>query len=838
MRVSVNKIKEYTDIDLSVDELVTKINAQLGGVEEVINLGERYEKAVIVKVVSAEQHPDADRLRVTKIDDAGVTLDVERDENGYVQVVCGAPNAREGILAVWLPPNATVPASFDEDELFVLGSRKLRGVLSHGMLAAADELAIGTDHAGIIEITEHDVSTGIDYNELVGKSFAKIFGLDDTIIEIENKMFTHRPDLFGQLGVAREIAGIQHKKFVSPEWYLNAPEFTEVSGLALEVFNDAPDVVPRFMAAAVKDVTVKPSPLWLQIELVRLGGKPINNIVDITNYIMLLTAQPVHAYDYDKIRGAKLGARLAKAGETVTLLNDKTYELNEADIVIADSEGPIGLAGIMGGGESEVSSDTKNIILEVATFDMYALRRTSMRHGVFTDALTRFNKGQSPLQNDSITGLLMQLIIDISSGEQASNVLGAINHSVRDEEIDISVDFINTRLGLTLSSDDISRLLQNVEIEVTTETYGDDQDTLVAIEPFWRTDLELPEDIVEEVGRLYGYDRLPRALPLRSTKPAPKNAYRELASSVRSALKQAGANEVLTYSFVHGDILEKTGLNNADAYSLSNALSPDLQYYRLSLTPSLLDKVYANVRAGYKDFAIYEIGKAHTKKAELDEEGLPPEQRRIALTLTKSDLNGAPYYQAKVLLEHLTARLGLGELEYKPLGAAANMAIAKPFEPKRAARVIDAVSGQVIGIVGEYNSTTRRNFKLPELSAGFELITDALLIARKSHNTSKYRPASKYPSTERDITVEVEAATPYADIATHVRERLSQELDVTVDYSTKLLDVFVPDTGDKKRVTLRLTLTPFDTTLTSEQANEVIAGVGGYLVEKLDAKII
>jgi phenylalanyl-tRNA synthetase beta chain len=251
-----------------------------------------------------------------------------------------------------------------------------------------------------------------------GASFAKVYGLDDTIIDIENKMFTHRPDLFGQLGVAREIAGSLGHQFTSPEWYLSAPEFEVVEGLELEVFNEAIEKVPRFMAVAMKDIEVKQSPLWLQCALVAMGSKPINNIVDVTNYIMLLTAQPVHAYDYDKLRGRKLGVRMAANGEKADLLNGKTYELTEDDIVIVDGEGVGGLGGIMGGGNSEVSADTKNIVLEVANFDMYTVRKSSMRHGVFTDALTRFNKGQSPLQNDRVLHLLMMSIKDVSSANR------------------------------------------------------------------------------------------------------------------------------------------------------------------------------------------------------------------------------------------------------------------------------------------------------------------------------------------------------------------------------------------------------------------------------------
>ena len=350
MRVSLNTVKQYTSVDVSVDELVAKINGQLGGVEEVVDLGKRYKDALIVKIVRAEQHANADRLQVCKIDDGGARQDVERDENGLVQVVCGAPNAREGIFVVWLPPKSTVPTSFDEKELFVLEARELRGVMSNGMLASAKELSIGDSHDGILEIdlTEWKPT---DIEIKPGASFASAYGLDDTIIDIENKMFTHRPDCFGQLGVAREIAGIQHRQFVSPDWYKNVPSFDTGEGLRLEVFNEAGEKVPRFMAVTIKNVTVKPSPLWLQIELVRLGGKPINNVVDVTNYVMLLTAQPTHAYDYDKLRGGILGARQAHAGEMLKLLNGKTYELDGLDIVIVDGEGPVGRAGSMGGVE-------------------------------------------------------------------------------------------------------------------------------------------------------------------------------------------------------------------------------------------------------------------------------------------------------------------------------------------------------------------------------------------------------------------------------------------------------------------------------------------------------
>lgn len=832
MKVSLNTVKQYINFELPlVDELVKRINEQLGGVEGVIDLGQKYKDAVVVRVVSAEQHPNADRLRVCLVDDGNVTPDVPRDENGYVQVVCGAPNARAGIFAVWLPPQSTVPASFDDAEPFVLSSRELRGVLSHGMLAAGDELAINSDHDGIIEIDPTEprpISLAIE----PGVGFAQAYGLDDTIIEIENKMFTHRPDCFGQLGVAREIAGIFGQQFVSPAWYLDKPDFSGGEGLALDVFNDAPEKVSRFMAVAMKDVTIKPSPLWLQCELVRLGGKAINNVVDITNYVMLLTAQPVHAYDYDKLRGQRLGARLARKGETATLLNGKTYDLDEDDIVIADDEGVVGLAGIMGGGNSEVSADTKNIVLEVATFDMYAVRKTSMRHGVFTDALTRFNKGQSPLQNDRVLNLLMTALQDIAGGVQVSNIFdrGAINGETQPNNLVdfVSPDFINKRLGLRLEAEVIETLLGNVEFEVG---YDEHDGKLDINTPFWRTDIYDPEDVVEEVGRLYGFDKLPRELPLRSAKPATKNAGRELKQTVRESLARAGASEVLTYSFVHENIMKKAEQQTTEAFRLGNALSPDLQYYRLSLTPSLLDKIHGNIKAGYDEFALFEVGKAHNKQAELDHEGLPAEFDRIALVYAaKTTKAEAAYYHAKRMLEYVADTLSL-TLEYRPLVAAD--ALTAPFEPKRSAEVYSTITGERLGVVGEYKTTVARAFKLP-YAAGFELATDALGAAVEQV-TPGYKPLSRFPGTERDICFQVGQDVTYWQIIAATKEAL-QATELETDVLP--VDIYQGRGESTKNITVRIKMAAYDRTLTSEEANGVIDGVIARVVERTAAHVI
>ena len=854
MKVSLNIIKQLINFELPpVDELVARVNQQLGGVDEVIDLKAKYGGARIVRVVECSKHPNADRLSVAKIDDGGVVADVPRDENGLVQVVCGAPNVHADMWAIWLPPKSMVPASFDDDEPFVLDARPLRGVLSQGMLAAADELDIGTDHEGIVEIHEHDVPAGVELT--AGARFAEMFGLDDYVLDIENKMFTHRPDCFGQLGVAREIAGIFHQQFTSPDWYKSDQQFTNAEGLDLTVINDAPELVPRLMAVAFRDVTVQPSPLWLQCQLVAMGGKPINNIVDATNYMMLLTAQPTHAYDYDKLRGHKLEARLARDGEKVSLLNGKEYELTSDDIVIADCEGVIGLAGIMGGADTEVSSDTKNIVLECANFDMYALRRTAMRHGIFTDALTRFNKGQSPLQNAAVLKQLMGMVGGVQASEVFDNRndrLMVIQHDSRvtfgsagKETISIfdwgavtgvlvlESTFVNERLGTEFSPQEICRILKNVEIKAHEEPEPNTPYQFEVIAPFWRTDLELPEDIVEEVGRLYGFDKLPRQLPMRSIKPAPRNPRRQLKQAIRQSLSRAGANEVLTYSFVHERVLKNAEQDPSRAYRLSNALSPDLQYYRTSVLPSLLDKVHANIKAGHDEFMLFEIGKIHDKQLPLTDENLPSEQTFVdGVYASKKSRAGAPFYKARKLVDRLLADINVEADFVKVVESDAD--VPAPFDGQRSAWIV-AKNGDKLGIVGELSQAVRRNFKLPDYTAAFSLGIEKLQACLASIREHNYRPLSRFPSISQDISLRSSVEISHDELLRAVRQCLDEPENLHCQIQT--LGIYQPkDDTAIKTTTFRLTFTSYQQTLTDAEVKPIMDNIATAALTKLDAE--
>ncbi len=831
MKVSLNWLRQFTDIDISVDELVEKIGVQLGAVEEVIDLGKKYQGVVIAKVVGCEKHPNADKLSVCAIDDGGITPDVNRDEKGYVQVVCGAPNVRSGLTVAWLPPGSTVPSSVDKDP-FVLEARELRGVVSNGMLASASELAISDDHSGIVEL---------DIDAAPGSSFAEAYQLDDYIIDIENKMFTHRPDCFGMLGVAREVAGIQHKAFKSPDWYLQPlgrvkPGRTK---LPLQVKNELTELVPRFMAVAMTDVTVKPSPFTMQTYLSRVGLRPINNIVDITNYIMFLTGQPTHAYDADKLKkygDLSLETRMSRKGDKINLLNGKEVELqDDSTILITSNDVPVGIAGAMGGADTEVDETTKNIVIECANFDMYSIRRTSMKYGLFTDAVTRFNKGQSKLQNERVIEETVAMVQSLGTAQVASEVMDVHAGLAEPKPVNVTTAFINDRLGVVLKAKEINELLANVEC--TVQAKGDE---LSITPPFWRTDIEIAEDIVEEVGRLYGLDHLPLQLPGRDVTPVTPDAILTLKAGIRNTLSRGGANEVLTYSFVHGDLLSKVGQDNSQAFRLTNALSPDLQYYRLSLTPGLLEKVHPNIKAGYGEFALFELGKVHGKSEIQDD--LPKEFERLSLVLAKDSKTAKPeesaYYQAKYYAEYVLG-LETQQLKYVVLSEADTMnhklfeQMLAPFEPARSAVIY---SGEMpLGVVGEYKSSITKALKLPAYCAGFELFLNP--IAKLQTGASTYTPQSRFPKTVQDITLKVPSTVTYQDLEKVIFEQLITRENTFVSLSP--VSIYQKETEqDIKQISFRLTISSYDKTLVAEEVNALLDEVAAKAQKVLQAERI
>ncbi len=842
MKISLSWVREYTDVKSLTDELVKKIGAQLGGIDEVIELGARYDGIVVVRVVDCVKHLNADKLHVCKVDDGKVTKSVARDGKGLIQVVCGANNVKVGMLAAWIPPGVAVPSTIDKD-VFTLEARDIRGQMSNGMLASLHELGISDDHEGILELNEFEVVRNqlsvISKKLTPGTPFKKLFGLDDIIIDIENKMFTHRPDCFGILGVAREIAGIQGHKFQSPDWYKKpiTPQKPHFQGGTLEMGGGLvvrvgdKKLVPRFMAVAIADVKVGPSPVWMQAYLSREGTRPINNIVDITNYYMHLTGQPLHAYDADKLQSVSkkqnaicLETRISKKGEKLKLLGGKeiTFE-DDSTILITSSDVPVGIGGVMGGADTEVDENTKNIVLECANFDMYSIRRTAMKYGLFTEAVTRFNKGQSPLQTDRIIAKAAQEILQIAGGHLSSktvDIKGSLSNTPH-KAVTVSADFVNARLGTKLTLKDIAKLLENVEFKIM--SVPADRTRLHVVPPFWRTDIEIAEDVVEEVGRLYGYDHLPLVLPKRDLTPVKPNEQVVFRANLRNVLAAAGANELLTYSFIHGNLIKNTGQDAKNAYELGNALSPDLQYYRMSMIPSLLEKVHPNIKAGQTEFAVYEMGKVHNKD-QIGKDGLPIEEHRLGLIFAADDKSaksyaGAPYYQAKKYLELILDGLGIKPV-YEPVTHEPKTAIGKqalaPFEKTRAA-YIKTTEGELIGEIGEFKASVRRILKLPAYCAGLELDIERL---QKFAKSKQCTPLSRFPKVEQDISLAVPKSTKYQELQEKLDEYLQVNKPSNSVADVKPLDIYQSD--NKKHVTFRVGVVSYERTLTAETVNKLL----------------
>lgn len=829
MIISTNWLKKFTDIDMSIDELATLIGARLVEIEEVIDLGVKYKDVIVVKVVECAKLEGSDHLNVTKIDDGGKTTNVERDENGLVQVVCGAPNVHAGMLAAWLPPSSTVPETFKDAEPFILGARKLRGVMSNGMLASATELDLYEDHTGILEV---------DVDAAPGSSFAEVYELNDYLLDIENKSLTHRPDTFGIIGFAREVAAIQGRSFHTPEWLMDvSPVFDVQNKVETPIVTiDNPLLSDRYQAIILSEANgAAKSPVFIQSYLARVGVRPINAVVDVTNYLMMLTGQPLHAFDYDKVVAvgggrADIHVRGGYDGETLALLDGRTIELTPSDIVIASGETAIGLAGAMGGASTVIDDNTKNIILESATFNLYNLRATQMRHGIFSEAITRFTKGQPAELTAPVLAEAARLMSAYANAQVVSDVAEAYPGKRDAREITLSVEAINSILGSKFMASDIIDTVHNVEFNADLV----DMATITTVAPYWRSDIHISEDIIEEIGRLNGFDSIEPALPLRDFTAVRPTTFDELRANVRKTLVRAGANEVLTYSFVHGDVLQKANQDVANSYRITNSISPDLQYYRQTLTPSLLGLIHPNVKQGYDTFAVFELNKTHPKQHGLTDEDVPVEVDMLALTMTsKKSQRVSAYYQAKKMLDYLGEALGL-ELAYNPIDTDPNSSLSAPFEHRRSALVTDKKTDTYIGIVGEYKKSVSRGFKLPEYTAGFEISTQALHAA-VAQLASEYTPLSRYPGTERDICFQVATDVMYGQIVANVAFVLK---DVELETNVTPVDIYQAENSPTKNITIRIKLTAHDRTLTGDEVATIIDNVGRVVVEQLNAQII
>jgi len=947
MLISLNEIKKLVKIpeDVTTDDLVKLIGSRLVEVEGTIDLGEKYHGVYIIKVVSAEKL-EGTHLSLCKVDagPAGKRFaedflnnhpdaDVTSNED-LVQVVCGAPNVHAGMFAVWIQPGAIVPSTFG-GENFKLSVRKLQGYESYGMLAGADELGLDDKHEKIAEIdpkmrvvvktisVTEATNTSVDSANACetrpiqpGDSFAEVFDLNDTILDIENKSLTHRPDCFGLIGFAREVAGILGQKFEEPSEdfgnleisYANPSlenSFTSVNSLDISVKIADESLCPCYRAFAfelsdteLKDATESEKYLTEDaVFLSKAGMRSISKIVDATNIVMLKTGQPLHAFDYDKFisvgggKKAEINVRAAKEGETLQLLDGKTIELVPSDIVICSKDIPVALAGAMGGESTEIDASTKRVILESATFSLYNERKMQMAHGIFSEAITRFTKGQ-PVAGTLPAGLLCaKRLLNDPSEIKAFVSAGDLEQS--NKKISVTTSEINSLLGTSYAVDKIVNTLENVGFKVeetgakvtqvnlaSCETSADsisnktsahissNNATLSVTTPAWRTDIAIKEDIIEEVGRLNGYDNIPINLPLRPFVSTEKNELFELKRELRNILSdRLGAHEVLTYSFVSRDLLKKVGEDESDAYEIVNSISPELQLFRESLTPSLLDKIHENEKAGFKKFSLFEMNQVSRKSyglddtdvleitpVDFDKDGGKSAQKSAGVPTMKNHLSFVAlgdFYEAKAVLFETVKRLGV-KLCLAPFTekSGANTTrtddLSAPyFEPVRSAKIVAKIDGveTQIGSLGEIRRRVLKNFKVDETVSAFELDTDLLKSLPK--DLKKDFKTSKFPSSERDLTLKVEKSVEYGSLEAKIVETLEKIPDLI--FKVKPISIYIPKTENDaekststpshKNISFRLRLASLNKTLESQEISDIIKRIEEE-VKKLGVEIV
>lgn len=812
MLISLNEIKKYVEIpaEISDKELITLIGSRLVEVEEVTDLAPRYQGIYIVKVVKAEPI-EGTHLNLCEIDAGAHNSEFKQLENGLVQVVCGAPNVHAGMLAVWIAPGAIVPETYG-NENFRISTRKLQGYESNGMLAGADELGFDDEHKAIAEIDPKMAQPG--------DSFAEVFDLNDLIIDVENKSLTHRPDCFGLIGFAREIAGILGIKFQEPTW----PKLATIEDLPISVKIADQDLCPRY-SCAVFDLPKHEKSKYLTHEavfLAKAGMRSIDPMVDLTNILMLQTGQPLHAFDYDKLvavggsKEAKIIVRSAEDGEELQLLDGKVIKCIPEDILITSNNVPVALAGAMGGKNTEIDASTTRVVLESATFSLYHLRKTQMAHGIFSEAITRFTKGQPAAMTWPVLGEAIQRL--------AVSPLATVDDYPGNQPqitIEVSISQINQLLGTDYSADLIMKTLENVGFIIKKSG-----ETLSVVAPAWRTDVHIPEDIIEEVGRLLGYDNIPLCLPegpFQGTEVAPmitlKQTLREILSS------QLAMNELLTYSFISRSLLEKAGQNPDNSYQIVNSISPELQCFRQQIVPSLLDKVRENIKAGHKDFTLYELNQVVDRRDGLDADGVP---------IVKTDLGIVclgDFYQLKAcifaMLEH-----GLKiDIEYAQITPGSEAAELYPYlEPARSAEIF--VGSHRIGAFGEIKASVKRKFKLDQTISACEINLDDVISQKPTIHVDIQ--ISKFPSVERDLTLKVAADMPFGRIDNAIRSAFDGE---NLIYTVTPVSIYQPEAGQSKNFSFHLKFASPDNTLDATQITTIMDKITASTI-KIGAELV
>ncbi|MFQ5896845.1 MAG: phenylalanine--tRNA ligase subunit beta [Candidatus Methylomirabilia bacterium] len=800
MKISYRWLKEYVETDLSPEALADRLTNAGIEVSEVRPVVTGLAGVVVGEVQAIEKE-----LGVTP---SGHRLVVCRVATGtrHFSVVCGAPNAVAGARAAFAPPGAELPGGRRVDAVTIRGAR------SEGMLCSERELGIGEDAEGILLFPKKTP---------VGTDLISYLGLEDWILEVE--VTPNRPDCLSVVGVAREVAALGGAPFRVPAGAVKEGE-TDVASLASVGVED-PDLCPRYTARVITGLSVAPSPPWLAQRLRAVGLRPINNLVDVTNYVLWELGHPLHAFDYDTLAEHAIHVRRARAGERLTTLDGQERALSDSMLLIADPSRPIGLAGIMGGANTEVSGGTRTVLLESAYFQPVAIRRTARALGLTTEAAYRFERGADIEGLRDALDRAAQLMAELGGGAVAKGVLDVYPAPRALPRIALRLGRIERVIGSAPPRSEVIRILQGLGFAV-----DDHRPELQVTVPSVRRDITLEDDLVEEVIRIWGYAEIPSTLPEARLSPVRRPPTLGQLARVRHALAGTGFTEVITYSFVDPERLELLGWDPAspELLMLRNPLSRERAVLRPTLVAGLLELVAANLRYQSPEVRCFEVGRVFHAGGP---EGLAREELRVGIALTGARAPRAWHarrdrvdlYDAKGAAEHLLMTLGGAEPETR----AAEM----PFlEPGRSAELL--LAGEPVGWFGEVALPVREAFDLP----GPVFIADLNLdrLRGLSRQPRRYEPLPRFPAVQRDLALVVSETVTAAEV-TRALEALREPLLRRVT----LFDVYTGDQVEPGRKSLAYSLLyqAEDRTLTDEEVNALHAGIVEGLRRRFAAEL-
>ena len=815
MLASLEWLKQYVDINISTAELCDKITRAGLEVDTVTNLGEGLEGVITGKVMEISRHPNSDHLWICMMDYG--------QGGDLVQILTGAQNVHQYDMVPVAVVGSKLPPSGRNPEGMKLKKAKMRGLDSFGMLCSAEELGIDSklllpeQRSGIF-ILPQDTPIGVDIKE--------VLGLNDTIIDID--LTSNRADCFSIIGLAREISAITGCPLKMPAMDVkeaaggNAADYVSVK-------ITAPELCSRFATRVLKDIKITNSPEWMQRRLRACGVRPISNVVDVTNYVMLELGQPMHAYDADKVAGHSLVVRRAEEGEKLITLDEKERILNSSMITIGDAEKAAGLGGVMGGLLTEVSGDTKNVILEAASFHGPSIRRTSRALGLRSEASGRFERGVDTILNHNALNRAAHLLEEMGACETFAGIVEAYPEEIKPAVITTSSAKINGRIGCEISREEIISILQKLGFGV--EEQGEN---LVVTAPTWRRDIECDADISEEVARMHGYDYIESHQPELKITQGHQSVLDDVKDSVQDYLAAAGLNEMMTYSFIKANAFDKMLLPENDArrqcIELLNPITDAFSVMRTTMIPSALQTASFNLRNHNSSVALFEVGRVFLPKAlPLTEDPIERPVITAVISGRREELNwckskeNVDFYDMKGIVEGLLENLQVDD--YTLVRSAA------PYlHPGKSCDVV--INGEVIGSFGEVHPTVQENFELDQTTYVLEMNVEPLVAYATA--VPKYHHLPKYPAMSRDIAVVVPVEVTNDEIVAVIRANAGELLQ-----DVRVFDIY---TGKQvaagcKSIAFNLTYQASDRTLTDAEVDASMKKVIAEVAEQYKAKL-